>query len=112
MNQEGESIQSNETPCNQEGCAASQETAAQETAAQESVSQENAVPANAVQEEKGASTPGLYCKVSPKGGVSVYGLQRMPVTLYVEQWHRLLEFGDELLAFLSEHAAELKRKEK
>ena len=29
---------------------------------------------------------GLYCKVSPKGAISVYGLQRMPVTLYVEQW--------------------------
>lgn len=107
MNQEGESIQSNETPsnetpCNQEGCAASQETAAPETAAQVSASQE----------EKGTATPALYCKVSPKGGVSVYGLQRMPVTLYVEQWHRLLEFGDELRAFLSEHSAELKRKEK
>ena len=31
----------------------------------------------------------LYCKVSEKGAVSVYGLQRMPVTLYVEQWERL-----------------------
>jgi len=29
----------------------------------------------------------LYCKVSPKGAISVYGLQRMPVTLYVEQWN-------------------------
>ena len=36
----------------------------------------------------------LYCKVSEKGACSVYGLQRMPVTLYVEQWTRLLEFGD------------------
>ena len=32
----------------------------------------------------------LYCKVSEKGALSVYGLQRMPVTLYVEQWGRLL----------------------
>ena len=32
----------------------------------------------------------LYCKVSEKGAISVYGLQRMPVTLYVEQWTRLL----------------------
>ena len=38
----------------------------------------------------------LYCKVSPKGAMSLYGLQRMPVTLYIEQWQRLLDFSDEL----------------
>ena len=54
----------------------------------------------------------LYCKVSLKGGMSLYGLQRMPVTLYVEQWERLLAFSDELRAFLKEHDSELKRKEK
>jgi hypothetical protein len=54
----------------------------------------------------------LYMKVSQKGAVSLYGLQRMPVTLYVEQWQRLLDFGDEIRAFLQEHDAELKRKEK
>ncbi len=54
----------------------------------------------------------LYCKVSPKGGVSLYGLQRMPVTLYVEQWERLLGFADELQAFLKEHDSELKRKQR
>lgn len=54
----------------------------------------------------------LYCKVSQKGAVSVYGLQRMPVTLYLEQWERLLNFGDELRTFLKEHTDELKRKEK
>ncbi len=52
----------------------------------------------------------LYCKVSQKGAVSVYGLQRMPVTLYLEQWERLLNFGDELRKFLEEHSSELKRK--
>ncbi|MBP85325.1 MAG: hypothetical protein CMJ64_01195 [Planctomycetaceae bacterium] len=40
----------------------------------------------------------------------VYGLQRMPVTLYVEQWERLLDFGDEVRRFAKEHASELKRK--
>ncbi len=55
---------------------------------------------------------GLYCKVSGKGGVSVYGLQRMPVTLYVEQWERLLSYADELKAFIAEHEDELKRKDK
>jgi hypothetical protein len=54
----------------------------------------------------------LYCKVSAKGAVSVYGLQRMPVTLYVEQWERLLGFGDDIKTFLKDHDAELKRKER
>jgi hypothetical protein len=54
----------------------------------------------------------LYCKVSQKGAISVYGLQRMPVTLYVEQWERLLGFGDTIKGFLKEHDSELKRKER
>lgn len=52
----------------------------------------------------------LYCKVSEKGAVSVYGLQRMPVTLYVEQWERLLAFADSIQEFLKENDAKLKRK--
>ena len=52
----------------------------------------------------------LYCKVSEKGAVSVYGLQRMPVTLYVEQWDRLLAFGDDLRQFLKDNDSRLKRK--
>ena len=52
----------------------------------------------------------LYCKVSQKGAVSLYGLQRMPVTLYLEQWKRLLDFADSIQQFLTEHDAELKRK--
>ncbi len=60
------------------------------------------------QENRGS----LYCKVSQKGAVSVYGLQRMPVTLYLEQWERLLDFGDEIRKFLAEHDSELKRKGK
>jgi hypothetical protein len=52
----------------------------------------------------------LFCRVSEKGGISVYGLQRMPVTLYVEQWEKLLGFADELRQFMKEHDAELKRK--
>ena len=54
----------------------------------------------------------LYCKVSEKGGLSVYGLQRMPVTLYIEQWQRLLDFAEEIRQFMKEHDSELKRKEK
>jgi hypothetical protein len=54
----------------------------------------------------------LSCKVSEKGGVSVYGLQRMPVTLYIEQWEKLLGFADEIRQFMKEHDSELKRKPK
>jgi hypothetical protein len=53
----------------------------------------------------------LYCKVSEKGAVSVYGLQRMPVTLYMEQWERLLTFGDEVRSFIKDNEGKLKRKE-
>ncbi len=53
----------------------------------------------------------LYCKVSKKGGCSLYGLQRMPVTLYIEQWTRLLDYGDEIRQFLQDNSDKLKRKE-
>ncbi len=49
-------------------------------------------------------------KVSEKGGVSVYGLGRFPVTLYKEQWTKLLSMADEIRAFLKEHDSELKAK--
>jgi hypothetical protein len=49
-------------------------------------------------------------KVSEKGGVSVYGLGRFPVTLYKEQWSKVLAMADEIRAFLKEHDAELKAK--
>ena len=62
--------------------------------------------------ELDAPKRGLYCKVSEKGAVSVYGLQRMPVTLYVEQWTRLLEFSEDLKQFLKENDSKLKRKER
>jgi hypothetical protein len=52
----------------------------------------------------------LEFKVSEKGGVSVYGLGRFPVTLYYEQWTRLLEASDSLRTFLEENKAKLKLK--
>ena len=54
----------------------------------------------------------LYCKVSEKGAVSVYGLQRMPVTLYMEQWERLVAFNAEIQQFIKDNESKLKRKEK
>ena len=52
----------------------------------------------------------LYAKVSEKGAISVYGLQRMPVTLYVGQWERLLAFADELKTFAEKNNPVLSRK--
>ena len=53
---------------------------------------------------------GVSLKVSEKGAVSVYGLGRFPVTLYKEQWTKLLAKADDVRAFIKEHDAELKAK--
>jgi hypothetical protein len=68
--------------------------------------------AEARAEKRGAGvTAGtLRCKVSAKGALSVYGLQRMPVTLYIEQWERLLAIAEEIRKFAKEHDGELNRK--
>ncbi len=49
-------------------------------------------------------------KVSEKGGVSLYGLGRFPVTLYKEQWVRLLDMADDIRAFIQENEGKLKAK--
>lgn len=59
---------------------------------------------------KNRQTRGVSLKVSEKGGVSVYGLGRFPVTLYKEQWTRLLEMADDIRAFIKENDAKLKAK--
>ena len=59
---------------------------------------------------KGQRGRSVSLKVSEKGGVSVYGLGRFPVTLYKEQWTKLLAMADEIRDFLKEHDAELKAK--
>ena len=53
----------------------------------------------------------LSCKQSEKGGLSVYGLQRMPVTLYAEQWERLFGFAEEIKGFIKTHP-DLARKQR
>jgi hypothetical protein len=60
---------------------------------------------------KKSSSKGLSLKVSEKGGVSVYGLGRFPVTLYKEQWKKLLDMRDEIRKFIEENDAQLKTKE-
>lgn len=63
-------------------------------------------------EKGGAARRGeMTFKVSQKGAVSVYGLGRFPVTLYKEQWQRLLDKREELLEFIRENEAQLKAKE-
>jgi hypothetical protein len=59
---------------------------------------------------KNRSIKGVSMKVSEKGGLSVYGLGRFPITLYKEQWSRLLDMSDDIRAFLREHDAALKAK--
>ncbi len=53
----------------------------------------------------------LAMKVSEKGALSVYGMGRFPVTLYKEQWLRLLTMADEIKAFIAANDASLKSKE-
>src|SRR5258708_39205432 len=54
---------------------------------------------------------GLSLKVSEKGGVSLYGMGRFPVTLYKEQWLRILASAAEIEAFIRENDSKLKTKE-
>ena len=65
---------------------------------------------NAALKASSARRGGVSFKVSEKGGVSVYGLGRFPVTLYKEQWAKLLDLADEIRAFIKAHDAELKSK--
>jgi hypothetical protein len=53
----------------------------------------------------------MSLKVSEKGGLSVYGLGRFPVTLYREQWEKLLGMADEIRNFIRENERALKKKE-
>ncbi len=60
---------------------------------------------------KKTSAKGLSLKVSEKGGVSVYGLGRFPVTLYKEQWAKLLDMAEEIRSFIKANEGKLKAKE-
>jgi hypothetical protein len=60
--------------------------------------------------KKGAS-PGIRLKVSEKGAVSVYGMGRFPVTLYKEQWLKLLDMSADIRAFIAANQAQLKSKD-
>jgi hypothetical protein len=57
-----------------------------------------------------AAPRAVSLKVSEKGGVSVYGLGRFPITLYKEQWLKLLDMADQIRSFITQHEGELKTK--
>ena len=59
--------------------------------------------------KKGAAT-GITMKVSEKGGLSVYGMGRFPITLYKEQWLKLMDMSDAIRSFISANDSELKAK--
>ncbi|MGA7119603.1 MAG: hypothetical protein WBY94_05860 [Polyangiaceae bacterium] len=59
---------------------------------------------------KQRGTRATSMKVSEKGAVSVYGLGRFPVTLYKEQWAKLLDIADDIRAFIKENESKLKSK--
>jgi hypothetical protein len=59
---------------------------------------------------KQRTTRATTMKVSEKGAVSVYGLGRFPVTLYKEQWAKLLDMADDIRAFIRENESRLKSK--
>ena len=60
---------------------------------------------------KRGTSSGMRMKVSEKGAVSVYGMGRFPVTLYKEQWLRLLDMAPEIRAFIASNESQLKAKE-
>jgi hypothetical protein len=70
----------------------------------ERLRQENAVL------KKGAAS-GIRMKVSEKGAVSIYGMGRFPVTLYKEQWLKLLNMSDDIRAFITANETQLKTKQ-
>ena len=60
---------------------------------------------------KKGTSGGIRMKVSEKGALSVYGMGRFPVTLYKEQWLRLLDMSDEIRSFIAANEAKLKAKD-
>jgi hypothetical protein len=64
---------------------------------------------NAVLKKDASSS--IRMKVSEKGAVSIYGMGRFPVTLYKEQWLKLLDMSDDIRAFITANEAQLKSKD-
>ncbi len=65
---------------------------------------------NELLKSKSSRSGQLWLKISEKGALSLYGLGRFPVTLYMEQWERVLNFSDDIRKFIQEHRHEFKTK--
>jgi len=63
-----------------------------------------------VESLKASQKKGTRLQVSAKGGVSLYGIRRFPVTFYLEEWERILGMADEIRTFMTENRANLKTK--
>ena len=63
-----------------------------------------------LESERSKSAKSLSLKVSQKGGVSLYGIRRFPITFYKEEWETVLGMEAEIRAFLTEHDSELKKR--
>ena len=87
-------------------------TIAEQVAVKNDMSKEQLLARIAELEKAQAARMTLSFKVSEKGALSVYGIQRFPVTLYVDQWERILGAADTMKAFAKEHSAQLQRKAK
>ena len=60
--------------------------------------------------EKAGAKKNIYLQVSKKGGVSLYGIRRFPITFYFEEWNRILDMEPDIRKFLAEHESELTKK--
>ena len=58
----------------------------------------------------GTEKKALRLQVSQKGGVSLYGIRRFPITFYADEWDTVLSMSDQVRKFIAEHEGELKRK--
>ncbi len=63
-----------------------------------------------LEQEKAKSKKAIRLQVSQKGGVSLYGIRRFPITFYVEEWEKILGMSEEIREFMASHANELTRK--
>ena len=61
---------------------------------------------------KARSAKAVRLQVSAKGGVSLYGLRRFPITFYADEWEKILEMSADVLSFIRENDGQLKRKDK
>jgi hypothetical protein len=63
-----------------------------------------------LESERAGAKRSVHLQVSKKGGLSLYGIRRFPITFYFEEWNRILDMEGEIRAFLKEHEGELTKK--